>query len=184
MLYEAPPFYLIDGVSIMPDHADPLQFYYMPLAPRFVTRRDGAIDVPQMLVIKYRSTTRVGGFADFDVHLGMSEAELEAVRRELQRLAGLADLPRLTPVPVVDGSVKLMLFGRTSGDTPAEDDAGFVRAMHHAAKPALYGDNRAAFSVELDDRGITILDQAMRARWHRSGSSTVLITSPCDRPTT
>jgi hypothetical protein len=162
MLYEAPPFYLIDGVSIMPDHADPLQFYYMPLAPRFVTRQDGAIEVPQMLVIKYRSATRVGGFADFDVHLGMSEAELETVRQELQRLANLNELPRLSPVPVVDGSVKLMLFGRTSGDTPAADDAGFVRSIHHAAKPALYGDNRAAFSVELDDRGITILDQAMR----------------------
>ena len=72
MLYEAPPFYMINGVSIMRDHADPLQFYYMPLAPSFVTRKDGAIDVPQMLLIKYRSATRVGGFADFDVHLGMS----------------------------------------------------------------------------------------------------------------
>jgi hypothetical protein len=162
MLYEAPPFYLINGVSIMPDHANRLQYYYMPLAPRFVTRKDGAIDVPQMLVIKYRSATRVGGFADFDVHLGMSAEELEAIRQELQRLANLDDLPQLAPVPVIDGSVKLMLFGRTSGDTPTADDAGFVRAIHHAAKPALYGDNRAAFSVELDDRGITILDQAMR----------------------
>jgi len=162
MLYESPPFYMINGMSILPDHADPLQFYYMPLSPRFVTRKDGAVDVPQMLVIKYRSSTRVGGFADFDVHLGMSEEELGTVRRELQRLARLDDLPRLAPVPVVDGSVKLMLFGRMSGDTPATGDPGFVRAIHHAAKPALYGDNRAAFSVELDDRGITILDQAMR----------------------
>jgi hypothetical protein len=162
MLYEAPPFYMINGVSIMPDHANPLQFYYMPLAPRLVTRQDGAIDVPQMLVIKYRSSTRVGGFVDFDVHLGLNEEELRAVRQELQRLAHLDDLPQLAPVPVVDGSVKLMLFGRMSGDTPGADAPGFVRTIHHAAKPALYGDNRAAFSVELDDRGITIFDQAMR----------------------
>jgi hypothetical protein len=162
MLYEAPPFYMINGVSIMPDHADPLQFYYMPLAPRLVTRKDGAVEVPQLLVIKYRSLTRVGGFADFDVHLGMGEDEFNALRRELQRLARLDNLPRLSPVPVVDGSVKLMLFGRMSGATPGEGDPGFVRTIHHAAKPALYGDNRAAFSVELDDRGITILDQAMR----------------------
>ena len=120
--------------------------------------------MPQLLLIKYRSATRVGGFADFDVHLGMSEEELDATcERELQRLANLDDLPRLSPVPVVDGSVKLMLFGRMSGDTPTpRRDPGFVRAIHHAAKPALYGDNRAAFSVELDERGITILDQAMR----------------------
>lgn len=167
MLYEAPPFYMINGVSIMPDHADPLQFYYMPLAPSFVTRKDGALEVPQLLVIKYRSATRAGGFADFDVHLGMSEQELEAMRAQLQALAGLDALPKLSPVPVVDGSVKLMLFGRMSGEEADDDDApptdpGFVRAMHHAAKPALYGDNRAAFSVELDERGITILDAAMR----------------------
>jgi hypothetical protein len=162
MLYEAPPFYLINGVSIMRDHADPLQYYYMPLSPRFVTRRDGAVDVPQLLLIKYRSATRVGGFVDFDVHLGMSEEEMADIAGELQRLANLDDRPHLSPVPVVDGSIKLMLFGRTTGDTAAPDTPGFVRAIHHAAKPALYGDNRAAFSVELDDRGVTILDQAMR----------------------
>ena len=92
----------------------------------------------------------------------MSEEKLNDIARELQRLAELTDTPLLAPVPVVDGSVKLMLFGRTSGDTPDPDDPGFVRSIHHAAKPALYGDNRAAFSVELDERGVTILDQAMR----------------------
>jgi hypothetical protein len=162
MLYESPPFYTINGVSIMPDHADPMQFYYMPLAPRFVTRRDGGVDVPQLLLIKYRSAARSGGFADFDVRIGLNDEEHKAVRTELQRLARLDDLPRLEPVPVVDGSVKLMLFGRMSGDTAAPEDPSFVRAIHHAAKPALYGDNRAAFSVELDEKGITILDQAMR----------------------
>ncbi len=168
MLYESPPFYLINGVSILPDHRNHLenrlqpQYYYMPLAPRFVTRRDGEIDVPQLLLVKYRSATRVGGLVDFDVHLGMSDDELDVLRRELQRLAQLPDLPRLSPVPVVDGSIKLMLFGRMSGDTPGAGDAGLVRALHHAAKPELYGNNRAAFSVELDERGVTILEQAMR----------------------
>src|SRR5688572_23522544 len=98
MLYEAPPFYLINGVSIMRDHADPLQYYYMPLSPRFVTRRDGAVDVPQLLLIKYRSAKRVGGFVDFDVHLGMSEEEMADIEGELQRLARLDDRPRLSPV--------------------------------------------------------------------------------------
>ncbi len=161
MLYESPPFYLINGVSILPDHADPLQFYYMPLAPRFVTRRDGQIDVPQLLLIKFQSAAGTGGFADFDVHLGLTPDELADVRRELQRLARLPAEPNLAPVPVVDGRVELMLFGKTSSDVPAGDD-GFIKQIRHAAKPALYGDNRAAFSVELDQRGITILEQAMR----------------------
>lgn len=162
MLYEAPPYYLIDGVTFLPDHEHWNQFYYQPLAPQFVTRKDGAIDVPQLLLIKYRSAGRSGGFADFDVHLGMSEEALQEARQELQRLAGLSELPNISPVPVVDGGIKLMLFGTESGNPPDATSAGFVRAVHHAAKPALYGDNRAAFSVELDERGITILDQAMR----------------------
>lgn len=166
MLYEAPPYYLINGVSILPDHADPLQYYFMPLAPRFVTRRDGGIDVPAVKLLKVRSSSWNGGFADFDVHLGLAGDEHEALRRELQRLAQLSELPRLSPVPVVDGRVSLMLFGRMSGqpDEPAAGgaDPGFVRQIRHAAKPALYGDNRAAFSVQLDERGITVLDKAMR----------------------
>ena len=75
---------------------------------------------------------------------------------------GARRAPRLAPVPVVDGSVKLMLFGRTSGDTPGAGRSRLRARDPSPAKPALYGDNRAAFSVELDDRGITILDQAMR----------------------
>ena len=118
MLYEAPPFYMINGVSIMPDHVDPLQYYYMPLAPRFVTRKDGDVDIPQLLILKYRSATRNGGLVEFDVHLGMSEEEHQEVRRELRRLTGKDDLRPPLPTPVVDGAVTLMLFGRKSGDTP------------------------------------------------------------------
>ena len=33
MLYLNPPYFLINGVSIFPDHADPLQFYYLPMMP-------------------------------------------------------------------------------------------------------------------------------------------------------
>src|SRR5262245_12290178 len=159
MLYEAPPFYMINGVSLVGDHENKLQYYHMPLAPSFVTRKDGAVDVPQMLVIKYRSATRTGGFADFDVHLGMSDSDMATLRQQLQRLANLDQLPNISPVPVVDGSVKLMIFGQMSGDAPNPDGTGFVRSIRSAAKPALYGDNRAAFSMELDDRGVTILDQ-------------------------
>jgi hypothetical protein len=162
MLYEAPPFYMIDGVSVLRDHVDPLQYYFQPLGPRFVTRKDGALDVPQVLLIKYRSATRSGGFLDFDVHLGLTDGELASVRREIQRLANLPRLPNLSPVPVVDGSVKLMLLGAQSGAAPAEGGPNFVRSIQYPAKPALYNNNPAAFSVELDERGVTILDQAMR----------------------
>ncbi|GAA4036371.1 hypothetical protein GCM10022247_72640 [Allokutzneria multivorans] len=156
MLTEKPPYYFIDGVSVLPDHADPLQFYYQPLAPQFVTRREGALEIPQLLLLEYRSAGPSGGFLDFDVHLGMSQEKLTSLENKLMSLANLGQRPRLSPVPVVDGSITLTLFGRTSSDP-----GGFVRAIRHSAKPALYGDNRAAFSVSLDERGVTLLRKAM-----------------------
>ncbi|WP_158895891.1 hypothetical protein [Amycolatopsis anabasis] len=158
MLSEKPPFYLIDGVSILPDHADPLQFYYQPLSPRFVTRTEGALEIPQLLLLEYRSAGPSGGFLNFDVHLGLSPERTRDLEDQLADLARLRQRPRLSPVPVVGGSVTLTLLGRQSGEQPGGD---LVRAIRHSAKPSLYGDNRAAFSVELDERGVTILRQAM-----------------------
>ncbi|MFF3940458.1 hypothetical protein [Streptomyces phaeofaciens] len=157
MLQEKPPYYEIDGKLILGDHADPRQFYYMPLAPRFVTRTDGGLEVPAFQLVKFRSDTRGGGLADFDVHLGMTSDELSATTDALKSLAGLARTPLLAPLPVIDGSVSLLLFGQDAGG-----GAGLVRTARHAARPCLFGDNRAAFSVELDERGTTVLDKAMR----------------------
>ncbi|MGA4844263.1 hypothetical protein [Streptomyces sp. G45] len=163
MLQEKPPYYRIDDTLILGDHADPRQFYCMPLAPRFVTRVDGAVEVPSFQLVKFRSETFSGGFADFDVHLGLTPAELADVTAALKSLAGLSATPLVSPLPVIDGSVSLMLFGHDdAGGGEADGDPVFVRTARHAAKPSLYGDNRAAFSVELDERGTTVLDRAMR----------------------
>ena len=193
MLYLEAPFYFINGVSILRDHADPLQFYFMPMAPRLRRVLDSATGrkVPQIQLIEYKSATAGnGGFLNFDVTLGLEDAELDDIASELKRMAQLSDKPKLVPVPVIDGSVRLMLFGQESGGgaavppktgtgagtgaaqpppivvstttTPAApDQARFVLKMDHAAKPSLYGDNVAAFSVQLDQYGATILDQAL-----------------------
>ncbi len=134
----------------MRDHADPLQFY-LPLAPSFVTESG----VPRFSLLKYHTAKEAGGFADFDVHLAMPPETLNGVQDKLQGLAGTEDEPRLALLPVFDGSVSLMLFGQVDGG------GGFVRTMRHAAKPALYGNNIAAFSVSLDAQGVSILDAAL-----------------------
>ncbi|WP_327090724.1 hypothetical protein OIE66_08895 [Nonomuraea sp. NBC_01738] len=153
MIIEAPPYFMVDGVTVMRDHADPLQFYYLPLSPTF--RTEGG--EPAFSLLKFFFAAGEGGFADFDVHLGMTAERLARVGGEVRRLAGLGDQPRLAPLPVIDGGVSLMIFGQQSGGP----GGGFVRAIRHAAKPALFGDNTAAFSVELDGRGVELLDQAM-----------------------
>lgn len=166
MLYLKPPYYLIEGVTLFCDHEDPLQWYYMPAAPHLTILEDKGSGqrIPQFQLIKYRGRAGNGGFLNFDVNLGVDPATLEEVRRELRRREHLSADPRLSPVLLEDGTVKLMLFGKQSGDVVGPDtpEAQFVLKIDHHAKPALYGDNQAAFSVQLDQEGVTVLEKAMQ----------------------
>lgn len=53
MLYLNPPYYTIDGVTLMPDHEDPLQFYYMPMSPHLSVMKEGDLKIPKIQVIKF-----------------------------------------------------------------------------------------------------------------------------------
>jgi hypothetical protein len=166
MLYLNPPFYIIDGVSIYPDHADPLQFYYLPVAPKLTKIKDEASGqvIPQIQIIKFRGEAGNGGFLNFDVNIGVDQNKLNIISGKLSSQAGLRDKPKLAPIPVIDGSVKMMLFGVQTGDQPSTDPSklNFVTKIDQNAKPALYGDNQAAFSVSLDQYGVTVLDKAIQ----------------------
>lgn len=173
MLYLKPPFHMINGVSIFRDHADKEQYYYLPLAPKLTQIKDsstGAL-VPQIQVINYRGSAGNGGFLSFDVNIGVEEDVLDDISRELQRLENLRNPPRLAPVPLVDGTVKMMMFGQQTSDSTAagtdsptvpETSPKFVLKINQHAKPALYGNNQAAFSVQLDPEGVTILEKALQ----------------------
>jgi hypothetical protein len=160
MLYLHPPYYIINGVSVFGDHEDPLQFYYLPLGPKLVEVDDLAIGrkVPQIQLVRYRGTAGTGGFLNFDVDLGIEEDTLGEVRSKVKREKRLSQEPRLAPVPLVDGTVKLMLLGKQSGDSGGP----FVVKIDHHAKPALYGNNQAAFSVALDAAGVANLEKALQ----------------------
>lgn len=175
MLYLKPPYALINGVTLFSDHADPRTFYFLPLSPRISRVEDPATGqrVPQLQLIKYRGSAGSGGFLNFDVDLGVDD--LDEIADELRRMLRLRDRPVLVPAPLIDGEVKMMLFGKQSGDLTGGDGAGgegeggeagesrpeFVLKIDHNAKPSLYGDNRAAFSVALDEYGVTVLEKAL-----------------------
>lgn len=166
MLYLNPPFFLIDGISIYPDHADPLQFYYLPVAPKLTKikeEKSGKI-IPQIQIIKFRGEAGNGGFLNFDVNIGVDQDKLDAISGKLSSLARLRDKPKLSPIPVIDGSVKMMLFGTQTEEQPSNDldKLKFVTKIDQNAKPSLYGDNQAAFSVALDQYGVTVLDKAIQ----------------------
>ena len=52
----------INGISVFPDHADPEQWYYMPLNPHLTTVRENVLgaDVPQFLLIGFRGDAGTG----------------------------------------------------------------------------------------------------------------------------
>ena len=72
MLYLNPPYFLIDGVSIFPDHADPLQFYFLPMMPQLTTSKDRQRRRhAELHLIEYEGAAGTGGFINFDVNLGI-----------------------------------------------------------------------------------------------------------------
>jgi hypothetical protein len=159
----------IDGITVFPDHADPAQYYYLPLAPHLTTVRDAAAgnaEVPQFSLIRYRGTAGTGGLLSFDTNLGASEAQLDEIRRQIQDEERLRDPPRLAPATTVSGSVRLLMLGKRSDAEPAAGTgvgAGpeFVLQMNHHASPSLYGNNQAAFSIKLDQAGVTVIDRSL-----------------------
>lgn len=190
MLHLEAPFHTIEGVAVFRDHERADQWYYMPGTPRLSTLVEpvpggapGEVRrVPQLSLIKFRGTAGTGGFLNFDVDLGLDPELLDEVAAQVKRLEGLDRAPRLAALPVVDGTVRMMLFDKESpqppppgggpqpgpgGPVPGPAEPGaerlqFVLRLTHAAKPALYGDNRAAFSVQLTQEGVTTLEAALR----------------------
>ncbi|MBU2667907.1 hypothetical protein KOI35_30790 [Actinoplanes bogorensis] len=171
MLSLAPPLYVINGVSLMRDSEDEEQYYYAPIEPRLALRRNpltGA-EVPVLKLFKFTSPDGDrAGILVFDTTLGLRPDEQADIVAELESLAGLRRPPRLSPLPLTGGTVRLIMLGREPGVpsaqpvTPATTADDFVAAVSHSVSPALYGDNRAIFSVALKPDGVAIVEAAMR----------------------
>ncbi|MER7949673.1 hypothetical protein ABTY59_20010 [Streptomyces sp. NPDC096079] len=162
MLSLAPPFLMVDGFSLFPDHADPLQWYYLPMGPSIAVRSEGGAPVPVFSLLQFRGEqdTITGGLLNFDVVLGPPtdrlDSVLDGVAGQIQSQLDLPERPRRpVPVPLESGTVKLVLLDSESG--AAADDSRFVERIIHQAQPSLYGVNQAAFSAVLDARGSTLL---------------------------
>ena len=172
MLYLHPPFVQVAGLTLYPDSERPDVWYYMPNAPRLALDEHG---VPVWRLLELRSASgEGGGLLDFDVDLRVDPEVLAEAGRRLRTALHLDVDPVLSPVVVEDGSVRLVVLGTDSGAPVPAGDAGaapvpgpgatpaLVEQVVHAAKPALYGDERAAFSVRLDQAGTTTMLAAMQ----------------------
>ncbi|GAB7110895.1 hypothetical protein JCM4814A_92130 [Streptomyces phaeofaciens JCM 4814] len=166
MLSLTPPFLSVNGFSLFPDHADPLQWYYLPMGPSIAVRSEGGSPVPVFSLLQFRGTTKdvTGGLLNFDVVLGphaeVLDQMLDDVAGQIQSQLNLPDRPRRpVPVPIEDGSVKLVLLDSQTDDEPGAQ--GFVERIIHYAKPSLYGVNQAAFSARLDADGAKLMDACL-----------------------
>jgi hypothetical protein len=181
VLYLDPPFYLIRGVSVFRDHDDPLQYYFLPAMPKLSTTLDPTTgeNIPQIQLLKFTGEAGSGGFFSFAVNLGIDDKVLDDVRAELKSLGHLDETPRLAPVILEDGRVRLMILGKKTAEAPPPggtspppppeplalaDMPDFVLKIEHYAKPSLYGDNQAIFSVLLDRYGTVLIEESLKGQ--------------------
>jgi hypothetical protein len=163
MLFDEPVLFF-KGLTIFRDFANPNQYYFLPPeAPRIARSAEASTDYALRLVL-YRPDPNApapqgmengGGFLNLDVDLHVDDRLLEQVASEVQkRFGGQANL---VPVPFLRGSVELILLG------VGREDEGrpFVRKVAGSATPALYGAERAAFSVVLDRDGAALMRQVI-----------------------
>lgn len=163
----------IRGLTLYRDFNDPKLYWYMPGSPRLA--REGGQPLFQLLLYREAAAPpsagdedRGGGFLTMTVDLGVSQNTLEAVKSELSSTAG--GTVRLAPVPIESGSVRVTSLGVSAGSaggfsssTDEEQPASqFVEQILGSTKPSMYGDNRAAFSFELSQKGAVLMEASLR----------------------
>ncbi len=94
MLEFKPQF--INGISIFPDDADPLLYYYLPVMPK----------LEKFQLIKYPGESSRGGLLNLEVSLSLPEKQLKEVQRNL------GGEVKLKPIPSIAAQVSLLFFDR------------------------------------------------------------------------
>lgn len=130
-----------------------------------------------------------GGFLNFDVDMHVPDGIVTQTIGQIKEAMKLSATPRLVPIDFRRGTTRLIFLDAvdpttvTTGPTPAPvpqsapagtpDASGaapaapppmvFVEKASYEASPSLYGDNRAAFSVQLTAEGATLVEETLDA---------------------
>ncbi len=192
MIYLAAPIFVINGLTIMRDDSDPLQYYYYPTNPQLALNPDGT---PTFLFLKFKNNEPVppgvesgGGFLNFDVDLRVDSDALDEATRQIRTQMNLDQDPRLAPLQYRNGSTRLIFLdaaapaaaaatgapaatvtaGAAAVPAPATGSGAapamqFVESASYSATPSLYGDNRSTFSVALSPQAATLVQGCLTA---------------------
>ena len=184
MLRLGPPFFQIDGVTVVGDAHDPRQFYYFPNRPHLSIDENNRPAI-RFIILKEaldeldENEEDVAGFLVFDVDLSWPDDTLRRIESKLEQELELDDKPRLAPLPYRRGNVQLMFLDRVTTPPPLDDDGEeepgedeppptpptdvadpnqpWVPFLKASGVPSLYGDNRAIFNAMLNRKATKLL---------------------------
>lgn len=179
MLFLNPPYYVLDGHTLLPDHADPGLYYVIPPAPRLTVNEHGlpAFSLVQFLGGGARSRLE-GGLLTFTVELPVADDMLRRLEARLKARLNAADDLRVVPVMWSDGVVELVALGAASAaaaPTPAGGGGQPVPAalpppqgpfsvqFLGSGRPSLDGNNLATCQLTLDAAAAELLERALEA---------------------
>src|SRR4051794_2042413 len=101
MLYLGETSVYYKGITALPDHANPLQWYFMPVYPQVA--RDPGTGKPMLTLYKFRGGASDGGLLNVDVDLSIDPTLLDELGRRIRSELNLSGGVQLSPLPVVDG---------------------------------------------------------------------------------
>src|SRR3990167_2227915 len=186
MLSLGPPYFQIEGMTVMSDFHDPFQFYYFPNRPKLAVDEQGRPAIRFIILKEAQDEIErnpdgtaaeedVAGFLVFDTDLAWDSDAVRKAERFIKQELNLADTPRLAPLTYKGGTVQLTFLDRTTtlpppvdptnpgGTTPppAPDPVDakqtWVPFLKSSGVPSLYGDNRAIFSAMLSRKATKLL---------------------------
>src|SRR6478609_2469613 len=120
MIFEQPPYPVIDGYPLLPDHEDPARWWVMPARPSLALV-DGR---PQLSLLQYvgggaGAAKIAGGVLQLTTELTVPDDVLAALPGKLAaRLPPSSPAPQVTPVQFDSGTVEVTVLGRTNAPQP------------------------------------------------------------------
>ena len=156
----------VDGVTVLSDHADTDQWWYLATRVALDKRPDGS---PAFSLLKWKPAAveagvKGGGFLMFQAIVTLPAATRSKIMGRISSLSPGGD-PRLAPAPIERGTVRCLALnleggGGTAAEAPPPGAFNAVTKILGATNPSLSGEETAAFSLVLDQEGAIILQKA------------------------
>jgi hypothetical protein len=175
-----PPYHVIDGHTLLRDHADPSLFYAIPPAPQLALNLS---ELPAFSLVQFLGGTETqrieGGLLNLTVELPIVGETLSRLASRLKAKLNAQGNLRVIPVMFDDGSVELVALGATSGEptSPATDGSPgsgsqtspalpppkgpFSVQFLGSGRPSLAGNNVATFQLVLDAPAAELVERAL-----------------------